>query len=349
VFLKAADLLAGPFRDRMNAATMLGQSKTIHQSEIDAACELCDFWRFNAHYYRRLMDEQPTSPDGQWNQTELRPLEGFTFALSPFNFTAIAANLPCAPALMGNTVVWKPSESQMLAAWHTMQLLEEAGLPPGRDQPGAGLRPRAGAAAVAAHRDLGAIHFTGSTEIFRKLWATVGQNLGSYKQYPRLVGETGGKDFIFAHPSADVDALAVAIVRGGFEYQGQKCSAASRVYVPALAVAARARPRGGYDRRAEGGRHRGLQQLHGRGDRSARVPEDRRLLRAGPGRVQGAHVRRALRPHGLVHPAHAGGGARTRPPADARGDLRADRHGLGLPTRPWTRPCDRWTRPHRTG
>lgn len=232
VFLKAADLLAGPFRDRMNAATMLGQSKTIHQSEIDAACELCDFWRFNAHYYRRLMDEQPTSPDGQWNQVELRPLDGFVFAVSPFNFTSIAANLPTAPALMGNVAVWKPAETQLLSAQVIMEILEAAGLPPGVVNLVSGEPAAVGAAALGS-RELGGIHFTGSTATFHKLWATVGQNLGTYKQYPRLVGETGGKDFIFAHPSADVDALAVAIVRGGFEYQGQKCSAASRVYVPA--------------------------------------------------------------------------------------------------------------------
>jgi 1-pyrroline-5-carboxylate dehydrogenase len=231
VFLRAAELLAGPWRMRINAATMLGQSKTCHQAEIDAACELIDFLRWNVHFASKLYAEQPVSSPGVWNQTELRPLEGFTFALTPFNFTAIAANLPCAPALMGNTVVWKPSESQMLAAWHTMQLLEEAGLPPGVINlvPGFGheLAPTA-----VTHPDLGAIHFTGSTEIFRSLWKQVAGNLERYKSYPRLVGETGGKDFIVAHPSADPAAVATAIVRGGFEYQGQKCSAASRVYVP---------------------------------------------------------------------------------------------------------------------
>ncbi len=230
VFLRAAELLAGPWRMRINAATMLGQSKTCHQAEIDAACELIDFFRWNVHFASKLYAEQPASGPGVWNQTELRPLEGFTFALTPFNFTAIAGNLPCAPALMGNTVVWKPSESQMLAAWHTMLLLEEAGLPPGVINLVPGFGHELAPAAV-GHRDLGAIHFTGSTEIFRSLWKQVAGNLEHYKSYPRLVGETGGKDFIVAHPSADPAAVATAIVRGGFEYQGQKCSAASRVYV----------------------------------------------------------------------------------------------------------------------
>jgi len=232
VFLKAADLLAGPWRMRINAATMLGQSKTAHQAEIDAACETVDFLRWNVHFAAKLYAEQPVSGPGMWNMTELRPLEGFTFAVTPFNFTAIAANLVAVPALMGNTVVWKPSESQMLSAWHTMLLFEEAGLPPGVINlvPGYGheLAP-----AALAHRDLGAIAFTGSTEIFRSLWKGVAGNLEHYKSYPRLIGETGGKDFIVAHPSADPAAVATAIIRGGFEYQGQKCSAASRAYVPA--------------------------------------------------------------------------------------------------------------------
>lgn len=232
VFLKAADLLAGPFRDRMNAATMLGQSKTIHQAEIDAVCELADFWRFNAHYYRALMEDQPYSPDGQWNQVELRPLDGFVFAVSPFNFTSIAANLPTAPALLGNVAVWKPAETQLLSARVIVEVLEAAGLPPGVVNLVSGEASELGQAALSSP-DLGGIHFTGSTATFHKLWKAVGNNLGNYRQYPRLVGETGGKDFIFAHPSADLDALAVAIVRGGFEYQGQKCSAASRIYVPA--------------------------------------------------------------------------------------------------------------------
>ncbi len=230
VFLRAAELLAGPWRMRLNAATMLGQSKTAHQAEIDAACELIDFLRWNVTFAAQLYGQQPASSPGVWNMTELRPLEGFTLALTPFNFTAIAGNLPAAPALMGNTVVWKPSENQMLAAWYTMLLLEEAGLPPGVINLVPGFGHELAPVAV-DHRDLGAIHFTGSTEIFRSLWKRVAGNLDGYKSFPRLVGETGGKDFIVAHPSADPRAVATAIVRGGFEYQGQKCSAASRVYV----------------------------------------------------------------------------------------------------------------------
>ncbi|HVV86768.1 MAG TPA: L-glutamate gamma-semialdehyde dehydrogenase [Kofleriaceae bacterium] len=230
VFLRAAELLAGPWRMRLNAATMLGQSKTAHQAEIDAACELIDFLRWNVAFAAKLYEQQPASPTGVWNMTELRPLEGFTFALTPFNFSAIAGNLPSAPALMGNTVLWKPAETQMRAAWETMQLFEEAGLPPGviNFVPGYGheLAP-----AAVAHRELAAIHFTGSTEIFRSLWKQVADHLERYRGFPRLVGETGGKDFIVAHPSADPRALATAIVRGGYEYQGQKCSAASRLYI----------------------------------------------------------------------------------------------------------------------
>jgi len=230
VFLRAAELLATTWRARINAATMLGQSKTAHQAEIDSACELIDFWRFNVAFAEQLYRMQPISGAGMWNAQELRPLEGFTFAITPFNFTAIAGNLPGAPALMGNTVVWKPAESQMLAAWELYQLLEEAGLPPGviNFVPGSGseLAPR-----ILAHRELSAVHFTGSTDVFRSIWRTVATNLDGYRDYPRLVGETGGKDFILAHPSADPRAVATAIVRGGYEYQGQKCSAASRVYV----------------------------------------------------------------------------------------------------------------------
>jgi 1-pyrroline-5-carboxylate dehydrogenase len=230
VFLRAAELLAGPWRARINAATMHGQSKTAHQAEIDAACELIDFWRFNCAYAQQLYQWQPASAPGMWNMQELRPLEGFTFALTPFNFTAIAANLPTAPALMGNTVVWKPSEQQMLSAYYSYLLLEEAGLPPGviNMVPGLGheIAPQ-----VIAHPDLGAVNFTGSTEVFRSLWKQVASHIDGYRSYPRLVGETGGKDFILAHASADPAAVATAIVRGGYEYQGQKCSAASRVYV----------------------------------------------------------------------------------------------------------------------
>ncbi|MFN2588881.1 MAG: L-glutamate gamma-semialdehyde dehydrogenase [Actinomycetota bacterium] len=230
VFLRAADLLAGPWRDTINASTMLGQSKTVHQAEIDAACELIDFWRFNVEYAARIYAEQPHSPPGMWNQTDYRPLEGFVFAVTPFNFTSIAANLPTAPALMGNTVVWKPSLTQAHSAHYTMRLLEAAGLPPGVVNVVHGPGPEIGEAAL-AHEELGGIHFTGSTPTFNWMWRKVGENVDRHRNYPRIVGETGGKDFIVAHPSASVDALATAIVRGGFEYQGQKCSAVSRVYV----------------------------------------------------------------------------------------------------------------------
>ncbi len=232
IILKAADLLAGPWRARLNAATMLGQSKTAWQAEIDAACELIDFWRYNVHYARGILEEQPiANSPGVWNRTDHRPLEGFVYAITPFNFTAIAGNLPTAPALMGNTVIWKPSPTQQFAAHLTMELLEEAGLPPGviNMLPGDGIEV---SDVLLHHPDLAGIHFTGSTPTFQKLWATVGQQLSSYRTYPRIVGETGGKDFIVAHPSADVDVLRVAMIRGAFEFQGQKCSAASRAYVP---------------------------------------------------------------------------------------------------------------------
>ena len=230
VLLRAAELLAGPWRARMNAATMHGQSKTAHQAEIDAACEMIDFWRFNASFAQDLYRMQPKSAPGMWNMTELRPLEGFVFALTPFNFTAIGGNLPTAPALMGNTVVWKPAEAQLLAAWQIHQLLEEAGLPPGVVNFIPGL-PHGSTNVLLDHPMLGGIHFTGSTDVFRMMWKRVADNLDRYRSYPRLVGETGGKDFILAHASADPAALATAIVRGGYEYQGQKCSAASRIFV----------------------------------------------------------------------------------------------------------------------
>jgi 1-pyrroline-5-carboxylate dehydrogenase len=230
VFLRAAELLAGKHRMTLNAATMLGQSKTCHQAEIDAACELIDFWRFNCAYVPQIYAQQPQSAPGMWNMSETRPLEGFVFALTPFNFTAIAANLPTAPALMGNTAVWKPAETQMLSAYYTYLLLEEAGLPPGVVNFVPGFGPELVPQAL-AHPDLGGLHFTGSTHVFRSLWQAVAGNIDRYRSYPRLVGETGGKDFIVAHASADEQALITAIVRGGYEYQGQKCSAASRVYV----------------------------------------------------------------------------------------------------------------------
>ncbi len=231
ILLKAADLLAGPWRQRINAATVLGQSKSPFQAEIDSACELIDFWRFNVHYARQILAEQPirNSP-GVWNRTDHRPLEGFVYAITPFNFTAIAGNLPTAPALMGNTVIWKPAVTQQLAASLTMELLEEAGMPPGviNMLPGHG----ADVSEVAlASPDLAGIHFTGSTAVFQHLWSEVGANIAGYRAYPRIVGETGGKDFIVAHPSADPDVVRTAMIRGAFEYQGQKCSAASRAYV----------------------------------------------------------------------------------------------------------------------
>ncbi len=231
IFLKAADLLAGPWRTTLNAATMLGQSKTCYQAEIDTPCELVDFWRFNGYYARQLLEEQPISVSGVWNRLDHRPLEGFVLAITPFNFTAIAGNLSTAPALMGNTVVWKPAVTQQLAAHYTMQLLEEAGLPPGVINMVTGTGQAVSEVAV-PDPDLAGIHFTGSTATFGRLWDAVAGNLRAYRAYPRLVGETGGKDFVVAHPSADLDILRTALVRGAFEYQGQKCSAASRAYVP---------------------------------------------------------------------------------------------------------------------
>ncbi len=231
IFLKAADLLAGPWRDTLNAATMLGQSKTAFQAEIDAACELIDFWRFNVKFAAQILREQPTSGPGVWNQTDHRPLEGFVYAITPFNFTAIAGNLPTAPALMGNVVVWKPAPTQQFAANYLMQLLLEAGLPPGviNMVTGDGIA----VSDVALYDpDLAGIHFTGSTPVFQLLWRTVGEHIDKYRSYPRLVGETGGKDFVFAHPSADPDVLTTALIRGAYEFQGQKCSAASRAYIP---------------------------------------------------------------------------------------------------------------------
>ena len=231
VFLRAAELLAGPWRDRINAATMLGQSKSVYQAEIDAACELADFWRFNVAYAEQLYAQQPQSAPGMWNRTEYRPLEGFVLALTPFNFTSIAGNLPTAPALMGGVSVWKPSEKQALAAHHVMALLRAAGLPDGV----VNLLHGDGAAVsdlAMAHPEFAGLHFTGSTTVLRTLWRKTGERIDSYRGYPRIVGESGGKDFVIAHPSADVDGLVVALGRGAFEYQGQKCSAASRAYVP---------------------------------------------------------------------------------------------------------------------
>jgi 1-pyrroline-5-carboxylate dehydrogenase len=231
VYRRAAELLAGPWRATLVAATMLNQSKTAHQAEIDAACEVIDFWRFNVEFMVRIYEEQPISSPGVWNRMEYRPLEGFVFAISPFNFTAIGANLTGSPVLMGDVVLWKPASTAAYSSYWTLKLLEEAGLPPGvvNFLPGSGATV---ADPVLASEHLAGVHFTGSTEVFHSIWKTVGQNIDRYRNYPRIVGETGGKDFIVAHPSADVDALATAILRGSFEYQGQKCSAASRVYAP---------------------------------------------------------------------------------------------------------------------
>lgn len=231
IFLKAADLLAGPWRDTINASTMLGQSKTCYQAEIDAACELADFWRFNVHYMQEIYEEQPISSPGIWNRLEHRPLDGFVLAITPFNFTSIAGNLPTAPAMLGNTALWKPSSTSILSNYYLMKLLEEAGLPAGVIN----FIPGSGAVVgnmCMSDRRLGGIHFTGSTGVFQTIWRTVGENIQTYAQYPRLVGETGGKDFVLALPDSEAQSLAVALVRGSFEYQGQKCSAASRAYVP---------------------------------------------------------------------------------------------------------------------
>ena len=232
ILLKAADLLAGPWRARINAATMLGQSKTAYQAEIDSACELVDFWRFNVHFAREIMEEQPpANSPGLWNRSDYRSLEGFVYAVTPFNFTAIAGNLPTAPALMGNTVVWKPSHSQQLAAQLTLELLEEAGMPPGVINLLTG-HGREVSEVLLSHPEFAGLHFTGSTAVFQGLWRQIGENLTRYRHYPRIVGETGGKDFVLAHATADPDVLRTALIRGAFEYQGQKCSAASRAYVP---------------------------------------------------------------------------------------------------------------------
>lgn len=231
IFLKAADLLAGPYRDILNASTMLGQSKNAFQAEIDSACELIDFFRFNSYFYQQILEEQPESAPGTWNQLDWRPLEGFVLAVTPFNFTSIAGNLPTSPALVGNTVLWKPANTQIFSAYYLMKLFKDAGVPDGVIN----FIPSVGAevgSTLLPHSELGGIHFTGSTNTFQSMYRTVGENITSYRSYPRIVGETGGKDFVFAHPSADVDALVTALVRGAFEYQGQKCSAASRAYIP---------------------------------------------------------------------------------------------------------------------
>jgi 1-pyrroline-5-carboxylate dehydrogenase len=231
VLMRAADLLAGPWRDTLNAASMLNQAKTAHQAEIDSACELIDFWRFNPYFMQNLYREQPWSHPGVWNRVDYRPLEGFVFAVTPFNFTSIGGNLPTSPALMGNTVLWKPASTAVLSGFYIMKILQAAGMPDGVINYLPGRANKVGDPAL-AHPDLGGIHFTGSTPVFQSMWKTMGDNIARYRSYPRIVGETGGKNFVFVHPSADRVAGATAIVRGGFEYQGQKCSAGSRVYVP---------------------------------------------------------------------------------------------------------------------
>ncbi len=310
VFLKAAELLATTWRSTLNAATMLGQSKTVFQAEIDSACELIDFYRFNPAYAQELYTEQPQSSHMMWNQLDYRALEGFVYAVSPFNFTAIGGNLPTAPALMGNTVVWKPASTAMLSAYYIMKLLEAAGLPPGVINMVPGDAAEISDVCL-AHRELAGVHFTGSTGVFNSMWKTIGANMGSYLCYPRIVGETGGKDFIVAHPSADPQAVAVAIARGGFEYQGQKCSAASRVYVPRW-------------RRAR------LPELRRRRDRQEVLREDQRL----PGRREAQredHSRRDGQGHrGLLHHADAGGDRRAIVQVALRRDFWTSGHRLRL-------------------
>ncbi len=241
VFLKAADLMAGPYRAAMNAATMIGQSKNVFQAEIDCVCELADFYRYNVQFMTEIYHQQPESAPLIWNRMEHRPLEGFVFALTPFNFTSIAGNLPSAPAMMGNTVVWKPSNTQIYSASLIMEIYEKAGLPPGVINLVFTSGPEAGDV-IFSHPDFAGIHFTGSTDVFNGIWKTIGDNVSKYKSYPRLVGETGGKDFVVAHPSADAKAVATALSRGAFEYQGQKCSAASRAYIPTIYVEGSKRP-----------------------------------------------------------------------------------------------------------
>ena len=313
IFLKAADLLAGPWRHTLAAATMLGQSKTCYQAEIDTPCELVDFWRFNVYFGRRILAEQPMSSPGVWNRFDHRPLEGFVLAITPFNFTAIAGNLPTAPALMGNTVLWKPAPTQQLAAHYTMRLLEAAGLPPGVINMVTG-DGRALSEVALVHPDLAGIHFTGSTATFGHLWRTVTENLLTYRTYPRLVGETGGKDFVIAHPSADVDVLRTALTRGTFEYQGQKCSAASRAYIPRSVWNQDARWPGRRGERPADGRCHRLLQLHGRGHRPAILRPAQRGAGPGARRIRrGRAGRRHRRRHrGLLRPPHRRAGRQPR-------------------------------------
>ena len=314
VLLRAAELLAGPWRQRINAATMLGQSKTAFQAEIDAACELIDFWRFNVHYAKQILTDQPiANSPGIWNRTDHRPLEGFVYAITPFNFTAIAGNLPTAPVLMGNTVIWKPAPTQQLAASLTMELLEEAGLPPGviNMLPGHGIPV---SEVALAHPDLAGIHFTGSTPTFHHLWRTIGENISTYRSYPRIVGETGGKDFVLAHPSADPDVVRTALIRGAFEFQGQKCSAASRAYVAksvwnkmkdSFLAEVESIPMGDVtdfsQLHGRGHRRPGLRQAQGR-DRPRQAPGQARRGGRRPDRRQGRLVRAARPSSSLDRP-----------------------------------------------
>ena len=334
VFLRAADLLSGPWRDTLVAATMLGQSKTAHQAEIDAAAELIDFWRWNVEFMLRVYAEQPQSTDGVWNRMEYRPLEGFVFAVTPFNFTAIAGNLPGSAALMGNTVVWKPATTAMLSAHWLMRLLQEAGLPPGVINLVYGPGAEIGGAALDS-KHLAGIHFTGSTSVFNSMWQTIGSNIaaGRYRNYPRIVGETGGKDFIVAHPSADVDAVATAILRGSFEYQGQKCSAASRVYAPSnLWPALRERLEQEVPTIRVGDVDE-LRELHGRRHRPEVVRDAAQGDRGGALERPGGdrRRRRRRRQRGLLRRADRDRDEGPAVPDDAGGALRPRRHDVRLP------------------
>ena len=330
IFLRAAELISGPWRSTMNAATMLNQSKTAYQAEIDAACESIDFLRFNADYLVRIYEEQPVSSQGVWNRLEYRPLEGFVFAISPFNFTAIGANLTTSPALMGNTVVWKPASTQALSAWYTLRVLEEAGLPAGVINLVFGPGAEMGAAALSSP-ELAGVHFTGSTGVFQSIWRTIGNGIDRYRNYPRIVGETGGKDFILAHPSADPAAVSAAIVRGSFEYQGQKCSASSRLYIPSNlwgGGSRHARQRGRDD---QGRRRQRLHELHGGRHRRVLLRDAARRDRRGAGGRGGDRRRRRhRRQRGLVRRADRDQDRRPRVPAPPRRALRPGRDGVRL-------------------
>ena len=340
ILLKAAELLAGPWRDTLNAATMLGQSKTVFQAEIDAACELIDFFRFNPYYMRFIYEQQPEATLGLWNYVEYRPLEGFVFAVTPFNFTSIAGNLPTAPALMGNTVLWKPASSAVYSAHWLMKLLEEAGFPPGviNFVPGSGGEV---GDPVLASPDFAGVHFTGSTAVFHGMWKTIGENIARYRSYPRIVGETGGKDFVFAHPSADVEALATALVRGAFEYQGQKCSAASRAYIPRSIWPRLKKLLVGQIAEIKIGRADRLPQLHERGHRQRRLRRHQGLhrLRQAVERREDPRRRRLRRFRRLLHRADRGRDHGPALQADGGGDLRPGADALRLRRRrPRRRP-----------